>query len=158
MQLPSHGEWSEPKAKALDFPTGHARRGIGDPPPVNTVRIDVDESIRQHHQAACGGVLRNSQGEWLMGYHKTLGLRSIIEAEIYAILLGFQIGLQMNFQRIVIYSDSLDAINILMRDSPPNHPLKDIIGEARDLLFRDWNVELHYTSRDNISCADFMAK
>lgn len=72
-----------------------------------------------------------------MGFHKTLGLHSVIEVEIYTILLGLQIGFQMNFQRIVISSDPLDAVNILMKDSPTDHPLRDIIEETRNLLFRD---------------------
>ena len=39
-----------------------------------------------------------------------------------------------------------------------DHPLGDIIGETRDLLFKDQDVELHYTPRDNIICTDYMAK
>ena len=112
----------------------------------------------QQHQAACKGVLRNTQEEWLIGFYKPLGLLSVIEAKIYAIMIGLQIGLHMGLQRIVIYSDSLDAVNILMKDCPTDHPLRDIIGETRDLLFRDWHVELHHTTRENISCADYMAK
>lgn len=89
-----------------------------------------------------------------MGFYKLLGLCFVIEAEIYAIMLG----LQMRLQIVILYSDCLDAISILIRDSPNDHPLKDIIGKTRDLLFRDWEVEHHHTPRDNISCAGFMGK
>ncbi|KAK4268556.1 hypothetical protein QN277_025198 [Acacia crassicarpa] len=71
---------------------------------------------------------------------------------------GLKIGHQMGLKKVLVYSDSLDAINILMRDCPMNHPLRNIIGETRDLLFNDSNVELHHTSRNNILCADYMAK
>ncbi|KAK4266635.1 hypothetical protein QN277_027525 [Acacia crassicarpa] len=128
------------------------------PPPPHSVQIDVDGAVRHQHQAACGGVIRNAQGEWLMEFCKSLGQHSVIEAEIQAIMLGLKMGHQMGLQKVLIYSDSLNAISILMRDCPMDHPLRNIIGETRDLLFNDWNVELHHTSRDNISCADYMAK
>ena len=70
-----------------------------------------------------------------MGFYKSLRLHTVVEAEIFAIMLGLKMGQRMGLQRILLYSDSLDAINILMRDSPIDHPLKDIIGETRDLLF-----------------------
>ncbi|KAK4257184.1 hypothetical protein QN277_006806 [Acacia crassicarpa] len=128
------------------------------PPPVDTVRIDVDGSVRHYRQAACGGVIRNSHGHWLMGFHKSLGQHSPIEAEILAIMVGLTVGHQMGFQRIHLYSDSIEAINILMRDCPTDHPLRDIITDTRDLLFQDCSVQLHYSPRENIFCADFMAK
>ncbi|KAK4278408.1 hypothetical protein QN277_016258 [Acacia crassicarpa] len=66
---------------------------------------------------------------------------------------------KLGFQQVLLYSDSLDAINIIMRDCCYNdHPLRDIIGDIRDLLFRDWNVKLYYTPRDNIACADYLAR
>ena len=130
-----------------------------DSPPVDAIRIDVDGSVRHHFQAACGGVIRNSEGSWLIGFCKSLGLHSVIEAELYAILLGLKLGHQMGFRKILLYSDSLDAVNVLMRDScHEDHPLRAVIREIRDLLFQDWDVTIHYTPRDNIACADYMAK
>ncbi|KAK4260509.1 hypothetical protein QN277_003609 [Acacia crassicarpa] len=128
------------------------------PPPTNVVRIDVDGSVCHHLQAACGGVMRDSQGRWLLGFHKNLGLHGVVEAEIYAIWLGLNLANQMGIRKIQIYSDSLDAINAIMRDYHADHPFREIIGKTRDLLYSDWSVELHYTSRRNISCADYLAK
>ena len=123
------------------------------------VQIDVDGSVRHQFEAACGGVIRNSEGHWLMGFCKSLGVHSVIEAELIAILLGLKLAYQMGLQKILLYSDSLDVVNILMRDCcDEDHPLRDIVGEIRDLLFRDWSVKLNYTPRDNIACADFLAK
>ncbi|KAK4260567.1 hypothetical protein QN277_003663 [Acacia crassicarpa] len=129
------------------------------PPTGNVVCIDVDGSVRQQFQAACGGVIRDSRGHWLMGFYKALGLQTVIEAELYAIMLRLTMAQQLGLQQILLYLDSLDVVNILMRDCCyADHPLRDIIGNIRDLLFRDWDVKLYYTSRDNIACADYLAK
>ena len=80
-------------------------------------------------------------------------------AELYAIELGLKMAHRMGFQQILLYSDSLDALNMLMRDGVyADHPLRDIIGNIRDLLFRDWDVKLFHTSRNNIACADYLAR
>ncbi|KAK4264495.1 hypothetical protein QN277_025660 [Acacia crassicarpa] len=94
-----------------------------------------------------------------MGFCKALGLQTIIEAELHAIELGLLMACRFGLQQIQLYSDSLDAINILMRDGAyADHPLRDIIGNIRDLLFQDWDVQLFHTSRNNIACADYLAK
>ena len=119
----------------------------------------MNGSVKQQFQAACGGVIRDSQGQWIMGFCKSLGLQTIIEAELYAIMLGLRMAQKLGLQQIMLYSDSLDAINIIMRDCCyDDHPLRDIIGDIRDLLFQDWNVKLYYTPRDNIACANYLVK
>ncbi|KAK4252551.1 hypothetical protein QN277_014536 [Acacia crassicarpa] len=94
-----------------------------------------------------------------MGINKSLGLQSVIEAEIHTIMLGLKMGQQMGTRRVLLYSNLLDAVNLIMRDyCHADHPLRGIIMKTRDLLFQDWDVELHYTLRENNSCADYMAK
>ena len=46
------------------------------PPPAGAVRVDVDASVLNRQQAACGGVLRNCKGEWIVGFHGDLGAPS----------------------------------------------------------------------------------
>ncbi|KAK4266867.1 hypothetical protein QN277_023732 [Acacia crassicarpa] len=131
-----------------------------DPPPTDAVRIDVDRSVRHQFQATCGGVIRNSDGHWLMGFCKSLDAHTVIEAKLHAIMLGLRVGHHMGLRKILLYSDSLDTVNILMRDCCyVDHPLKEIIKEIRDLLYSDYlDVKIHYTPRDIISFADYMAK
>ncbi|KAK4260810.1 hypothetical protein QN277_003879 [Acacia crassicarpa] len=93
-----------------------------------------------------------------MGFHRFLGIHTVVEAELYAIMTGLKMGRQMGFRRFALYFDSLDAINFIMRDCYIDHPLRLIIGEIRDLLFQDWDVEIHYSPRNNIACADYMAR
>lgn len=74
--------------------------------------------------------------EWLMVFYKFFGLHIVFKAKINVIMLELKIGQQMELQRIILYFDSLDATNILMRDSSIVHLLRDTIEETRDLLFR----------------------
>ncbi|KAK4284805.1 hypothetical protein QN277_001587 [Acacia crassicarpa] len=121
-------------------------------------RMDVDGSVYNQHQAACGGVIRNSQGHWLMGFYKSLGISSVTEAEIHAIMTGLTVARHMGLQRAILYSDSLDAINTIMRNHYADHPFRDTIREIRDFLLQDWSVEIRHMPRENIAYADYMAK
>ncbi|XP_028754982.1 uncharacterized protein LOC114714409 [Neltuma alba] len=57
------------------------------------IKCNVDGAVNTiSGQAACGGVLRNSQGEWIAGFSKYLGKCSAIEAEEWAILSGMNIA------------------------------------------------------------------
>ena len=62
------------------------------PPPKGVVRVDVDGSVFNHLEAACGGVIRNYKGEWIVGFHRDLGACSVTEAELLAIKTGFELA------------------------------------------------------------------
>lgn len=128
------------------------------PPSRGVVRIDVDGSVWDRGSAACGGTIRDEAGQWLMGFHRFLGLSSVLEAELYAIHTGLIVAKQCDFHKVVIYTDSLEAFNCLMRDSLSDHPLRDLIVDTRDLLLDNWDVRMYHTSRELIPCADYMAR
>ncbi|KAK4258405.1 hypothetical protein QN277_007860 [Acacia crassicarpa] len=71
---------------------------------------------------------------------------------------GLKVGRQMGFHKILLYSDSLEAVNSLMRDCCIDHPFRNIIAATRDLIYQEWSVQIYHTHRVNISCADYMAK
>lgn len=94
----------------------------------------------------------------LGGFHRNLGLTSVTEAEISAIKVGLEVLEQFACRKVLIFTDSINAFNFLMRESSPDHPLCELILKTRHYLFSKLNVTLCYTSRDFIKCADFMAK
>ncbi|XP_028754580.1 uncharacterized protein LOC114714055 [Neltuma alba] len=128
------------------------------PPPSNSVRIDVDGSVKTNSQAACGGTIRNNGGEWITGFTRYIGVGSVIEAELEAIKTGLEIGRGLGYGKIQLYIDSIEAFNILMRDGMNGHPLQSLVNEVRELIYANWDVEISYTSRETIRCADYMAK
>ncbi|XP_054794108.1 uncharacterized protein LOC129299670 [Prosopis cineraria] len=61
-------------------------------PPTNShVRLNVDSFVKDQHHVACGGVIRNNKGEWVIGFHKNLGPCQSTNAEILAIKVGLEV-------------------------------------------------------------------
>ena len=56
--------------------------------------------------------------------------------------LGLQLDKQNHIPKVAVFPDYLDAVNNLMT-------LHDLILENRDFIFDSWDVQLHYTSRNN---------
>ncbi|XP_028752882.1 uncharacterized protein LOC114712503 [Neltuma alba] len=127
-------------------------------PPPGVVRLDVDASVRDNQYAACGGVIRDENRDWIMGFQKLLGTHPIMIAEILAIKTGLEVCRDLKFTHVQVFSDLLEAVNILMRDSGTQHPFRDEIEATRQLLYENWNLSIQYADREAIECADCLAK
>ncbi|KAE8719829.1 hypothetical protein F3Y22_tig00109925pilonHSYRG00012 [Hibiscus syriacus] len=63
---------------------------VWQPPPHNWCKINTDGSRDIGSGfASCGGVLRSSNGGWMFGFSKAIGICSIVEAELWGIHEGF---------------------------------------------------------------------
>lgn len=49
---------------------------------------------------AIGGVLRNNSGEFIFGFSSNLGSRTIIEAELKAILMGIKLVQLHGYEKV----------------------------------------------------------
>lgn len=132
------------------FKVGEKQDRIWNPPPAGAVRVDVDASVLNQQLAACGGLIRNYKGEWIVGFHRDLGACSITEVELLAIKTGLHLAVSRGHSRIVVYSDSLDAMNLLMRECTTSHPLHQLVESTRELIYSSGLVELKSARREVI--------
>ncbi|GAU47359.1 hypothetical protein TSUD_403620 [Trifolium subterraneum] len=104
-------------------------------PMEGTICLNVDGSLLGSlNSAGYGGLLRNHNGEFILGFYGTTSLKSILFAEIMAVLHGLTICWENGYRKINCLSDSLQ------------------------LITRDWEVVLSHTLREGSSCADVLAK
>ncbi|KAF7838897.1 ribonuclease H [Senna tora] len=59
----------------------------------------------------CGGVFRDHNGQWITGFHKKLGAGDILQAELWGILLGVNLGIEKGFEKIIFECDSTLCVN-----------------------------------------------
>ncbi|KAI9111279.1 hypothetical protein K1719_017691 [Acacia pycnantha] len=57
-----------------------------------------------------------------------------------------------------MFSDSIEAINILLRDRGDNHPYRNLIEETRCTSYADWSVEVRHAHREILLSADKLAR
>lgn len=128
------------------------------PPTEPFIRLDVDGSVRDDQRAACGGVFRNHKGEWTLGFQLKLGAGNASMAEILAIRTGLWVSKQMGYQKVVLYSDSIEALRLILHEHTAFHPLLTEIREIRDCIYSNMEVSLLYSPRGNLRCADVLAR
>ncbi|KAH1091709.1 hypothetical protein J1N35_018966 [Gossypium stocksii] len=66
------------------------------------------------YYAAAGGVARDHEGNWIMGFTRFLGVCSPFEAEVWGILDGILILLNKGYRRILILNDNLEVTQTMI--------------------------------------------
>ncbi|KAF7844252.1 RnaseH [Senna tora] len=104
----------------------------------------------------CGGI-RDHEGKWIGGFTKKLGKGNILLAEMCGILEGLQVAWHNNLKKIIIESDSLQAVSYILASLDRKHPLYPILHKIKLLLANDWDVKVIHISRDSNRIADNLA-
>ncbi|KAK7259832.1 hypothetical protein RIF29_25447 [Crotalaria pallida] len=130
------------------------------PPSVGWIRINSDGSCRVNsHEVGCGCVIRGSNGEWIRGYSKYLGVSSSpLIAELWGVLEGLQLAWNLDFKMVELHLDSLEAFNLLSGSHAGSYQGLGLISRISSLINRDWKVEINHIYRDSNRVADCMAK
>jgi len=104
-----------------------------------------------------GGVLRDSDGTWLCGFSRFIGISDNLHAELLAIMHGLKLSWDKGHRNVICYSDSFHAIKLIQALPNVWHVYATIIRNINDLLNLPWNVHLTHTFREANACANFLA-
>ncbi|XVE95435.1 hypothetical protein REPUB_Repub02eG0096900 [Reevesia pubescens] len=127
-------------------------------PPTDHVKMNVDGSVKGILGiATAGGVLRNESGIFICAFIYKIGISSILTAELWAILHGLQICWEKGYRRVLLESDSLEAIQKLNGQISAFDPNHHLIKTIKELHQRDWFCTFHHVYREANGCADWMA-
>ncbi|MBA0819732.1 hypothetical protein Gohar_021208, partial [Gossypium harknessii] len=78
------------------------------------VYLSTDGAVaKDSGYAATGGVARDRDGNWIMGFNRFLGVCSPFEVEVWGILNGILILFNKGYRRIIIMTDNLEIAQIL---------------------------------------------
>ena len=116
-----------------------------------TCWIHVDNTLSR-------GLMRNYIGRWMGGFSCKLYKVPPTIAELIAMMHGLNLCWQANHRKVNVFSDSTEAINLLLRGCQKDHPFRDVVEEAKSMLLRNWHVCLSHRPRDHNQEADQLAK
>ncbi|MBA0550997.1 hypothetical protein Golob_021901 [Gossypium lobatum] len=78
------------------------------------VYLNTDGSVKSLDMfAAAGRLLRDHNGDWIVGFTRYLGNCEVIDSELWGILHGLQIALDRSFQKVIIQTDNLEAVDLI---------------------------------------------
>lgn len=121
-------------------------------------KLNSDGSVRGiQFQASAGGVIRDFNGKWLVGYAHRIGSCSIAKAELWGLLDGLNIAWDRGFRRVEVELDSLFVVNVVQQEGEAANDFSSIVQSIKELLGRDWMVNLKHVFREANKSADRMA-
>ncbi|GAU34270.1 hypothetical protein TSUD_321160 [Trifolium subterraneum] len=127
------------------------------PPRDLFVRLNTDGAYKEHVVAGCGGLIRGSQGEWLGGFAKCVGLCSAFVAELWGVLERLRFVYRLGFRRVELHTDFVAVAQVLQKGSSLSTNGGALLKQIWQLLELDWVVVVSYTYREANKCADALA-
>lgn len=109
-------------------------------------------------RAGCGGIVRDENGGFVIGFAAGLGACSCTEAELWAVLRGLQLVKDRGIQSLAIETDFMVAINLISGGCSSFHPCFNLVKDIRDLLDQLRNYSVEHTFREANQVADGLAK
>lgn len=85
-----------------------------DKPPEGWVKQNVDGALRSDLLGSCGGVLRDADGVWKLGFSRNLGdvsYPNVFLIELLAVQIAMNLVISRDFPQVIIESDSQDVID-----------------------------------------------
>ncbi|KAE8735159.1 hypothetical protein F3Y22_tig00000452pilonHSYRG00148 [Hibiscus syriacus] len=127
-------------------------------PPLNWCKVNIDGSRKIGDGfATCGGVIRSSNGGWMLGFSKAIEICSIVEAELWGSHEGLSHAWNLGERQVMLKTDCLEAVRML-QESYKRASIITFLDCVKGLLHRDWNVVLKHIHRDANKVADTLAK
>lgn len=78
------------------------------------VCLNSDDAVKSNRNfAGCGGLIRDHEGNWLVGFTKKLGVCSPFIAELWGLYKGIKLCLCNNWYSVVVQIDAAEVVNVL---------------------------------------------
>ncbi|CAJ2666519.1 ribonuclease H [Trifolium pratense] len=123
------------------------------------VALDVDgSSYGNPGWAGYGGLIRDHEGYWILGFSGPVSFADSIEVELLAIHNGLMLAWDIGYNDVSCRSDCKKALSLIQDPIFPTHKYVGIIVSIKELISRDWAVSFVHIYREANQCADFMAK
>ncbi|GLJ54109.1 hypothetical protein SUGI_1158700 [Cryptomeria japonica] len=127
-------------------------------PPPDWFKLNFDGSCRGNPKVSgYGAIIKNAEGDLILGTYGSLGWAINNEAEIHALIVGLSLCVKHGLSKIVIEGDSLIAINGLIKLQFQNRRLCKWISCFTLLLNSIGVYEVMHTYREGNRVADFLA-
>ena len=83
-------------------------------PPENWVKLNTDESsLGNLGLAGGGGLLRNTNREWMKGFARAIGVTTSITAELWALPVGIRLCIALKIPAVIIELDAKVVVDLL---------------------------------------------
>ena len=128
-------------------------------PPIGWMKLNTDgASLGNPGAAGAGGLIRNSSGEWVKGFARSVGFATSVTAEFWALRDGLILASQLGLQQIEVEIDAKVVVDLVQSNSVVNNSFLPLLNDCRSLLRSFHQVSVSHTFREANRCADALAR
>lgn len=130
-------------------------------PPEGWSKFNVDGALTADRLASCGGVLRNEDGVWKMGFNRNLGDMNISNAflvELFAVQTAMDLVISLDFPQVIIESDSQEVVDMLNNQDTSSHQNGQIAQSILQLKSVHGTIVIRHAPRGSNCLVDYLAK
>lgn len=126
-------------------------------PPDGSFKLNTDGSHSQG-LSACGGLVRDSMGQFVRGFHCNLGATTSVSAELWGLVLGLRMARSLGILSLLVELDSKGVVNMVQLRRTHCVHLQPLLEEACDLMYAaDRSCSITHVFREANFCADILA-
>lgn len=123
------------------------------------VKLNTDGlALGNPGRASGGGLIRDSDGQWVKGFTRNIGYATSVEAELWALKDGLTLCLTLRTVAVEIKIDAIVVCDWITNDSTCNLNHSSLIMNCRTLAGLIPHVKICHCSREANKCADALAR
>ncbi|GAU35182.1 hypothetical protein TSUD_319920 [Trifolium subterraneum] len=127
-------------------------------PPEGWIKLNCDGAYKESLDlAGCGGLLRDSNGQWIHGYTQKIGACDALHAEMWGMYVGMNLARRQGVTRLILESDSKLLVDMVTWRCNLNGATPILIRRIKGLIDFDWQIQFKHTWREGNRSADWLA-
>nr|POE77134.1 putative ribonuclease h protein [Quercus suber] len=127
-------------------------------PPKNWFKLNSDgSSFGNPGHAGGGGIIRNSNGEWVSGYARAIGTTTSVAIELWALRDGLNLCISLNLQAMEIELDAKLVVDLISKEGSQPNSNDVIVADCGEGLKKIPRVRVLYCYRKANKCAHALA-
>ena len=136
-----------------------SRRLRWERPPTGWKKLNTDGSyLGGLDRAGCGGLVRDEQGEWVVGFTRHIGSTNSFIAELWGLREGLLLCCNLNIQSLIVEMDAQAVVAVLRNNDYVNNVISPILDDCKQLAARFQRIRFNHCYRQANRCADLLAR
>lgn len=123
------------------------------------MKLNIDDSVfGDQKRAGGGGIIRNNDGDWVVGFVKKFGNVSNNITDLWALKEGLLMAKHLGIDNLCVDLDAAFLVYLITNLTVVNLNLEPLLSDCRNLTKSFLNCLVKHVYREANSCVDRLAK
>ncbi|KAL0000416.1 hypothetical protein SO802_014197 [Lithocarpus litseifolius] len=123
------------------------------------VKLNTDgSSLGNPGMAGSGGVIRDEEGNWLVGFARNIGITTSFQAELWGLRDGLTLCVEHNFSAVEVELDARVVLDVIASLVCSNSLITSLVDDCKQLASRISWIRFNHCYREANRSADKLAR